>query len=730
MGQYQLLMKSLNSRPVLWRFFCISMAVMLLFPLVETTAQEISVPVFNSLKRDSKGYEDSLKAACRRVEAELLTRPADARHDSLRIRLYNTVSELYIHSDRSRLDTVFVYAEKLYQVSKKYGDKQMMLRALFRMELKYRRLHQYSESLKLCFEAMDICEQLGDQCKRIGEIEQILGNTFLYARDYANAEKYIQRALEHIDLYAYRSKERLMVDKGYLTGTLAKIYTRWKKTDQAEQQYIAQLKLMKASGLALAVANASEELGDFYTQHGKPESAAPYYDEALSRYLEKKHQEGIASVYNGKAEAFLALRSYDEALSYAGKALEIAEREKLDLLKPFTYDVIYKANLALDRELEALRANRKAAALKDSNDLKARLLALNDVRKLYELEQARLTNEKQRMVEEFRISSLEKQYELSKLKAEKLTQDFRLNEISRRLENEKAVSNENYLKLVAEKHRHEEERLARQLKVKELSNKLSYDALQRKTLWGIIALVSVTGAVGVSYSFILRRKNQQLKAKNAEVQEALIKGQTLERKRVATELHDNLGSLLSAVRVSLLTLDSNKLPTHDQSVYQQISQMVDDACKEVRLISHNMLPEELEKFGLEEALNKMVMRLNFSTPIEFTLNCKVVRTLELEKKTSFHLYSICLELINNILKHSGASDATLTFRSEGDYLDLFVRDNGVGLDHSEKGKGMESIADRVALMGGRHEIYSETGEGTRVHVRVPVSQSVHSALQI
>ncbi|MFA9221689.1 MAG: sensor histidine kinase, partial [Sediminibacterium sp.] len=185
---------------------------------------------------------------------------------------------------------------------------------------------------------------------------------------------------------------------------------------------------------------------------------------------------------------------------------------------------------------------------------------------------------------------------------------------------------------------------------------------------------------------------------------------------MASELHDNVGSLLSAVRVSLLTLNSEKLPNHDQKVYAQIQEMVENACREVRLISHNLLPEELEKYGLEVALEKMVERLNFSTPIEFTLNTKGLKEYYLDRKTAFHLYSICLELINNILKHSEATDAAMTFRKKDDSLELFVRDNGKGLQNYMKGKGLTSVEERVEAMNGMLNIESERGEGARTHI--------------
>jgi signal transduction histidine kinase len=274
----------------------------------------------------------------------------------------------------------------------------------------------------------------------------------------------------------------------------------------------------------------------------------------------------------------------------------------------------------------------------------------------------------------------------------------------------------------------------KQLKINELAKNLLLENEKQKTLLLIVLLVSAMSILAVGYSVFLRNKNKELINKNNEIQEALLKGQTIERKRVASELHDNVGSLLSAVRVSLLTLNRQKLPTHDQKVFAQIQSMVEGACKEVRLISHNLLPEELDKYGLQTALEKMFERLNFSTRIDFTLNTKGLKEMEdnkvvINKKASFHIYSICLELINNILKHSQASDAALTFRKNGEMIELFMRDNGVGLSEEQQENGFKNIRERVEALKGKLGILSEKEEGSRIQISIPINQPAYAALQ-
>lgn len=710
--------------------------LLLLLPFLSSQAQNIKlhIPTFKQSRNGEKTYEDSLKTVGKYLENELVNKPQTPAYDSLRIALFAMMSEVYVDANRYNLDTASVYADQLYKYAKKYNKKRLMMDALFRKELKHNRLHEYSESLKLCFEAIDLCDQLGKECGQRWKIEQIMGNVFMYSGDYPNAEKYILQSLNSINDPASNVKTMLQLNKGVLQGTLAKTYKKWAKIPEAETSYLLQLEMMKRAKLDLAIANANEELGDFYNSYGKPDKALPYYEEALRINLGENNEEGIATVLNGIAEAYLNLGNNLKALEFTEKSLVYSVKNKLVLLQPFTYAIVYRANKALGNELEALRANQKYWGLKDSIDLKKRIIDLGDVRRLYELNQAKIQREKEKLIEEYRVNSMQKQYELASLKSEKLMQGYRLTAISEELKKEEALATTQHLKIEAERQKHDQEKLHKQIKINELGSKLTLAEQKRTSLWLIMGLISILGVSAIIYSLVLQKKNKQLQTKNREIQEALLKGQTIERKRVASELHDNVGSLLSAVRVSLLTLNSEKLPNQDKKVYGQLQQMVEDACREVRLISHNLLPEELEKFGLEHALEKMVERLNISTKIEFTLNTKGLKGISLDKTVSFHLYSICLELINNILKHAEATDGVITFRQNNDTLELFVRDNGKGIEESVnmaqlKGKGLTIIEERVEAMGGLIDISSNAGSGTVTHISIPITQPVYTASQ-
>jgi signal transduction histidine kinase len=143
----------------------------------------------------------------------------------------------------------------------------------------------------------------------------------------------------------------------------------------------------------------------------------------------------------------------------------------------------------------------------------------------------------------------------------------------------------------------------------------------------------------------------------------LFEGQTLERKRVASELHNNLGSMLSAMRYRLQILDKEKLSSKEQKVYDSILEMMGTAYAEVRLISHNLLPAELEKKGLKGAIEKLIGDINLGQKLIIDLQMDD-DILPKNKRFELELYSICLELINNIIKHAEATQASVSFYEE------------------------------------------------------------------
>ena len=225
-------------------------------------------------------------------------------------------------------------------------------------------------------------------------------------------------------------------------------------------------------------------------------------------------------------------------------------------------------------------------------------------------------------------------------------------------------------------------------------------------------------------------KQEALQKQNAELQAALLQGQTIERKRVAADLHDSLGSTMSSLIYTVNAIDPQKLDNDEQNVYRHLKQMLDTAYNEIRLLSHNLLPEEFEKQGLAEALKHFVRKINQTKTIQFDLSIDP-KLGRLSPKIEFELYSICLELINNILKHAKATQAKIELlkmipplgsdprRDRG--LLLTISDNGIGFFSNESdGKGIKNVKARVESLNGTWKIDSKQSTGTSSTISIPL----------
>jgi signal transduction histidine kinase len=242
---------------------------------------------------------------------------------------------------------------------------------------------------------------------------------------------------------------------------------------------------------------------------------------------------------------------------------------------------------------------------------------------------------------------------------------------------------------------------------------------QTTLITGIMFLLLLLSA-GLWYSNVLRKKNRELQVKNKEISEAMLKGQTTERKRVASDLHDNLGSTMSSIRWAFQAIDKTKWSDHEKEIFTNVQTMFDKAYDDIRLLSHNLLPEEFERFGLTTTLQSFIKKINKNTTIRFDL--KVDESFgRVDKKIEFELYSICLELVNNIMKHSKATKAMIELSRTQNQIKLIVADNGIGIFNNDSdGKGMKNVQARVESLGGTWKIQNAKDEGFVNEVLVPV----------
>lgn len=321
--------------------------------------------------------------------------------------------------------------------------------------------------------------------------------------------------------------------------------------------------------------------------------------------------------------------------------------------------------------------------------------------------------------------------ELGKIQLERYSKELKQHALQKELENQKLQTASLEQKLLSQriqaeanqKQQRQQQRISR-LEINSLNQKAMLQERTRDFLVAGVVFLLLVGILLLRLNTKLKAKNVALIQKNREISEALLKGQTIERKRVASELHDSLGGILSAVKLTMQTIHVEDLNQQEQAIYKNLIGMVNDAGQQVRTLSHNLLPKELEEMGLVAALEGLITKLNQIKKTHFTLTINGLSE-RLEQMIEFNLYTICLELCNNILKHADATEVQIDMVRQGEMLQLFVSDDGQGfvVEASHDGMGMKNLRGRAEALKAKLHIHSAPNEGTLVSLALPLTSN-------
>ena len=269
---------------------------------------------------------------------------------------------------------------------------------------------------------------------------------------------------------------------------------------------------------------------------------------------------------------------------------------------------------------------------------------------------------------------------------------------------------------------------------KEKEIRIQQALLQRKNLF--ITLLMVTLLLGMLAAYFANRRNKIRKEKayrellfKREQQAAadIISAEEKERHRIAADLHDSVGQILSAALLNLQAVNATPslLSNDDTKLLHTAVKLINNGCTEIRQISHHMMPVILLKQGLEYALHEFI-RTIYDKTLRINLSIDVP-DLTLEKPVELMLYRVIQECVNNVVKHAQATRLDISINLEDQHLSILIEDNGKGMSTSSTikshGIGMQNIRSRINYLGGSVEWNSsENGGGTLVAVYVPVQQ--------
>jgi len=549
----------------------------------------------------------------------------------------------------------------------------------------YRRATEYlDESIKIRKQLNDL-PGIASICNKLGIIDQKQGR--------------LKEALEH-QISALKIYQKLGQDKwiGYCLNNIAIIHQNLGNLNKALEYHQKALEYRIKMNDQLGEATSYSNMANLYSRINDTISAIGYYEKALSISRSLKNDELISGNLSNMANISLAQKNYDKALKLYQESLEIRERLGDSKGISSTLSRIGTVYTETHRYKEAAKVlNRSLSIAKNISVTEEELSALLGLAKL-----KALTNQ------------LDSSFVLMRLyiTSKDSVYDARIKQ-----------------QILDVQSQYETDKLEQDLELVKKEKEFTEIKLQqRKTeIWLLIfVIISITGA-GIFLFY--RHQARQKAAANAErIKEqetrmnAVFQAQEEERRRIAKELHDGVGQTISAIKMNYQSLTNKASDNVLSSEFQKIERMLDNAGKEVRSISHQMIPKELEQFGLVPAVEGM-LNLNLEhSSLEYQFEHS-----GFEERIGNHielvLFRVLQELVSNVIKHSKASELNVQLVKVKSHVVLNVSDNGIGFEVEKKEKngiGLLNIASRIDSIKGHLHYESAMGSGTSVTIRTPI----------
>ena len=486
-----------------------------------------------------------------------------------------------------------------------------------------------------------------------------LGFLYYATEDYPRALSNNQKALETFD------EEEDSLTLARVFENLGNIYYRQGHMNNAEANHLHSLNIRELKVDSIGIANSLHNLALIYENREDYSKSIEYINTALKIYEKRNHQRSSLISAISLGNIYFDLEDREKSLNYLQKAYNLGK--ELNLLVNFP-EVALRLSLIYDglgQTSEALKYSKEYGQLES----------------------------------EFRKS---------------VNQAIRL-ELG-------IVQGRSTEALLAEKQRNSD-LLAE-------NNALTITLLAVGIILSALLFVALIAYLKLRQKKVIAEKNERirhqeneelLKKQELAAMGAMLEGQEEERKRIARDLHDRIGSMLSMVKIHFKSVEDNleALKVKNREQYERANELLDEACDEVRKVAHDMVSGVLMKFGLVSALKNLCNsvqstgQLNMEL-IDFGLDERLDYDYEI------NIYRIVQEMLSNVLKHAEASEMTIQLLKKDDSIHMIVEDNGKGFkidsEDFEPGMGLKNIESRVLKLNGDLSIDSGKGAGTTITI--------------
>ncbi|MES2418137.1 MAG: sensor histidine kinase [Bacteroidota bacterium] len=608
------------------------------------------------------------------------------KEDTSKVLLYIEVGNIY---ELNNPQMAAKYYRLAGQLSKKINYKRGIVKYISNYTALLNQKAQFDSSLTLNKQAIELAKSLNDKLV-LAKCYANTGNVYQYLNDGENALQYYETAKKYFEEIGNKQLVARICD------VMQSCYRKLNQIEKALQLGREAVSILRKEDDAIALGMALTNLGNNY-ETVQSDSAFACYNEALTIFKKQNYSRGVESNLLNIGNIYLHRYDADRMKPYYEKGLALAQQ--LDdpegetiANRGMAHYFLYKKNFG-----EAIKSINKALFISDSLDLKyehqKNLKSLSAI--LY------ATND---------IIGAEKALDSAGFIEDKLNGDevtLKTLAISKRFETEKK---ETQIKL-------------QQAQLKQKSNLIYF------LIAGALALLIISLLSYRNYKH--RQKLQQAKIDELETEkqltatEAVLKGEEQERTRLAKDLHDGLGGMLSGIKFSLNNMKENLIMTPDNAhAFERSIDMLDSSIKEMRRVAHNMMPEILVKYGLDTALKEFCAEIDRSGVLHVNYQSVGMQQAEIPQTVSVTIYRVIQELINNAIKHANAKNILVQLHQSDQekLLAITVEDDGNGFDTNlakqSNGMGWLNIQNRVEFLKGKIDLQSEPGKGTSILIEI------------
>lgn len=602
----------------------------------------------------------------------------------------NTLLRVAGFYETSNQDSSVYYLELAHNLAEKLNYKKGLITYHLQKGIVLFTMGNYAASMEQQKQALQIAEAMKDSIRIIN----VLVNTGIVYQYLGNFDQQLEVTLRALSLIE-RFKSYKKLSSTY--HNIGNAYFNLKQYNKSLEYCKLAIEANHKYGGNSYPNRVLATIGQSYEQLGQTDSALVYYKLAVkeSKALNDKYSE--AGIYGFMSNLYAGFQQFSTMLEVSKKSMELSKElqsRQLEATSLYNLAFAYYFN---GRLAEADETIRKARNIAEKDTL------IDELKNIY-------------LIQSYIAASQNDFKTLLKTKSKH-------DSIQQVLVNKEVIG-----AAIEYQEKYESDKKLIQINLQQAQ--LKHKKFINFILLGSIFWISLVSFL-VYRNLQHRHKLQQNRIHELETEkqlmaaEAVLKGEEQERTRIAKDLHDGLGGMLSGIKYSFTTMKGNLIMTpENQQAFERSLNMLDSSIKEMRRVAHNMMPEALLRFGLDMALQDFCNEIKQNGAIKIDYHSTGIENVILEETLSITIYRIIQELLHNVLKHSGANAAIVQVIKSGNKLVVTVEDDGKGFNASllenNKGIGWINIKNRVEFLKGTLDITTGPNEGTSVQIEIDI----------